>query len=66
MSWALKPKGGIDSHNENYHEIEGIQDQAEWHTKLGPFAGSDSQLSGRDDVGDVAGDEHTARDEQAI
>jgi hypothetical protein len=31
-----------------------------------PLAAGDAQLSGRDDVGDVVGDEHAAGDEQTV
>ena len=37
-----------------------------WNTQLCPLAAGNSQLAGRDDVGDVSRDQHAAGDKQSI
>ena len=65
-STALESQRGVDSQDEYYYEVDSVDDKAQWYAELCPLTAGDSQLAGRDDVGDIAGDEHAAGDEQTV
>ncbi len=55
----------VERHVEDPHRVDSHQNEPQRDAQLGPFLAGYAQLSGRDDIVDVAGDEHAAGDEQS-
>ena len=58
-------KLNVEWYVEYPYEVYQHQDKAQGNAQLGPFLAGYAQLSGGDDIGDVAGDEHASGDQKA-
>lgn len=57
--FGVRSAGGTASEQEQDGEVGHEEDQPQRHSRAGPVPAADAELAGRNDVGDVPGDEHT-------